>query len=134
VRDGACRVAHHYIIIKVVKELVNGETDLEEWPWSPDSETCGHMSVRCQCLIPRLSAVLIESTKAKEPDLHLEFIFDKLFAAANAFEDKDAIVKFLKAIKIQLESAPSTKPHKPAKSFTLEDAVDCFSLTHGSDS
>ena len=66
--------------------------------------------------------------KRKQPDLDLDPVFDKFFAAANASDDKDAIVKFLKAIKIQLESAPA-KPHKPAKSFTLDDTVDYFSLT-----
>lgn len=68
----------------------------------------------------------IESCRESESSL----VFDKFFSAANASEDKDVIVKFLEAIKIQLESAP-TKPHKPAKSFTLEDAVDYFSLTYG---
>ena len=62
-----------------------------------------------------------------------EPVFDKFFVAADASEDKDVIVKFLKAIKIRLESSPNTKPHKPAKSFTLEDAVDYFSLTYASE-
>jgi len=70
------------------------------------------------------------SRKRKQPNLDLEPVFDKFFAAADAYEDKDAIVKFLKAIKIQLESAPGTKPCKPAKSFTLEEAVDYFCLTY----
>ncbi len=65
--------------------------------------------------------------RRKQPDLDLDPVFDKFFTAANASDDKDAIVKFLKAIKIQLESAPA-KPHKPAKNFTLDDAVDYESV------
>jgi hypothetical protein len=38
--------------------------------------------------------------KRKQPDLDPKF-----FAAANASDDEDAIVKFLKAIQNQLESA-----------------------------
>jgi hypothetical protein len=72
------------------------------------------------------------SPKRKQSDLDLDPIFDKFFAAANASSDKDVIVKFLKEIKDRLEF-PTAKPHKPAKSFTLEEAVEYFSLTYGSD-
>src|SRR5258708_28644184 len=76
---------------------------------------------------------LIESFvmgKRKQHDLDLDPIFDKIFAAANASDDRNAIVKFLKATKIQLESGPDKVA---AKSITLEDAVGYyFSLKYSS--
>jgi hypothetical protein len=73
------------------------------------------------------------SRKRKQPDLHLEPVFEKIFAAANASnKHKDVVVEFLKEIKNQLESTSAKETHKPAKSITLEDAVHYFSLTYGS--
>ena len=103
--------------------------------WSHERETARWvvcLSFHQQAVIPTeiKSTSPIMSRKRKQPDLDLEPVFNKFFAAANASEGKEVIVKFLKAIKIQLESAPSTKPRKLAKSFTLEEAVDYFSLTY----
>jgi len=53
-----------------------------------------------QAAIPTVieSTSFIMSRKRKQPDLDLEPVFNKFFAA-DASEDKDAPVKFLKAIK-----------------------------------
>ena len=48
---------------------------------------------------------------------NLETVFEELFAATNTSDNKDGIVEFLKAAKLQLEST-SVKLHKPAKSFS----------------
>ena len=72
------------------------------------------------------------SRKRKQPDLQLDPVFEKIFAAANASKHKDVVVEFLKEIKNQLESTSAKEIYKPAKSITLEDAVHYFSLTYGS--
>jgi len=73
------------------------------------------------------------SRKRKQPDLHLEPVFEKLFAAANASKHKDFAVEFVRSAKIQFESTSAKETHKSAKSITLEDAVHYFNLTHGSE-
>lgn len=70
-----------------------------------------------------------------EPDLDLEPMFEKLISLANNthwHHNKSKIIEFLKAAKLQLEStsAPSTKIHKPANSFTPDDAVSSFRLIY----
>ncbi len=67
--------------------------------------------------LPEIAYSLIESDsfvmgKRKQPDLDLDPVFDKFFAAANASDDKDAIVKFLKAIKFNW-NPPLLNPTSP---------------------
>jgi len=74
-----------------------------------------------------------KSNKRKEPDPDSEGVFEKLFgiAATKTTDSKKIIFDFLKDAKNTMESAPEDV-RRPARNFTLEDAVGDFNLTHSS--